>query len=1806
MESVEVINVYGPTEATIWSTCKRLDGTDLNIGTPLVNETVYILSEDNMPVPIGVSGEICIGGDGLARGYYQQPELTAEKFIPHPFLAGERIYRTGDQGRWLPGGDIECLGRNDDQVKVRGFRIELGEIEHRLKKHSAVSGAVVVAREVDSTTRELVAYVTSREELSISALRRHLAKTLPDYMIPSHFVPMERFPLTPNGKIDKKALPGLDGPGLRPEATYVPPRNDVERAITAIWESVLGRERLGVYDNFFEAGGHSLKATRIVSRAHRELGVEVGLREFFSAPTIAGLAALIRRKAPSAFIRIEPVPKRDHYEVSHAQRRLWVLDRMEDGSSAAYNMPGAYLVEGRCDIEALRHAFRALVERHESLRTTFIAVDGEPRQRIGDGSGIEMEEIDLGKGSTPQIPDLSMAMTIAAREAATPFDLERGPLLRVKLLTLAEDRRLLILNMHHIISDAWSMGVMARELRALYTAFAQAGPAAPPLPPPRIQYKDYAAWQNAMLRSDAAREDEAYWLEKLSGEIPVLDLPVDFPRPSVQTYKGATLRLPFPEETAAELRSIAREHDATLFMVLLTLLQVLLHRTTGQQDIIIGSPVAGRGHPDLESQVGFYVNTLALRNTVQGTHTFSDILELSKQTVAEAFDHQLYPFDTLVDRLALDRDVSRHPLFSVMLVTEDQEAPQPDPTGLSISALEIESAVSKLDLAFQLTQEAGGGLRLAITYNTDLFAEETVRGFASHLEELARSAVRKPGKAVRELEIIGEAERHRLLVDFNATQRDFPQGGTIIDMFKAQAAATPENIALIVPDGHSGYRQITYRELNEIVAVLACSLREQCGVRHEDLVGVIMDRSEWLIIALLGILEAGGAYLPLDPGYPAERLRYMIEDSQCRVLLTAPTAEACETHGDARAQIVNIHALLRKPASDACSLTESSGRATARADVPARPLAYVIYTSGSTGRPKGVMVEHEGFVNMSLDQIRGFGITASDRVVLFSSPSFDASLSEIFMALLCGAALVIVDRDILSNTGRFLRAVKETGITVATLPPAYLNALSRADISPLRVLITAGEPALVSDALHYARGLHYFNAYGPTENSVCATYHRVNPERAYRNGIPIGKPIANVTIHILDEDLRMAPAGVPGEICIGGVGLARGYLGMPEATAERFVSSPFNPAERLYRTGDLGRWLPAGEIEFLGRIDDQVKVRGYRIELGEIEHVLLLHPGVREAVVVARDIRTGSMSPGKPGGAGRELVAYIVGEAARSPQALRAHANRFIPDFMIPSRFVPMESLPLTPNGKVDKKALPDPHPFAAGTAASRTPPRSPLEERLADIWGDVLKQDRPGIHDNFFELGGNSLQAVQIVSKIDASLGHNLPVRALFLHPTIASLAEMMTLSPPQPVSSPPDAGDPNTEGRSGTEDKVTASPPRLPTRSLVVESRPLLSLLTSGRIAPVDAAALGYLPDSLAHASGLDRDTIRREWCDDMPVPSSILQTSMGRIAVILLPRFASEINRDEADLTRVILEAVGMASHMGARTVSLTGMLPTATDYGRTIPAAHSGALPAITTGHATTAASLVMAIEGLYKVSGRSPADELVGLVGIGSMGRASMLLMLKLLPHPREIVLSDPFTTEEDFRLMANYLTTETGFRGTFRIASSAAPPEIYDATLIVTTTNLPDILDISRLRPGCMLVDDAGTYGFNLEEAHTRAESRGDILFTAGDALHSPTPIEMLMHIPLSVRNALGLDPEVMATTFDPHEIRSCILSSLLSRHFEDLPPTIGTVKTEDCLAHHQKLTLLGFHAARLHCEEYRLSDQAIEAFRDRFGGKRR
>jgi amino acid adenylation domain-containing protein len=1366
---VKLYNLYGPTEATIeatWQEAQRgrvTAGEEVSIGRPIANTQVYVLDAEMKVVPIGVVGELYIAGAGLGRGYLHRAELTAEKFVPHPYSAsgGERLYRTGDMVRWREGGELEYVGRVDAQVKVRGFRIELGEIEAVLSNCPAISECAMAVLEQGAGDKRLVAYVVGQDnsELDSNKLRSFLKDKLPDYMIPSLFVTLDKMPLMPNGKIDRRALPQIDPLHFNIESSHLAPRTPTEEILAGIWSEMLGVGRIDLDDNFFELGGHSLLATQVVTRVRDTFGQEIALRRLFETPTLAGLAQTIELAQRAGHVPeatpIKRIARDGELPLSFAQQRLWFLDQLEP-NSAFYNISGAVRLEGTLKVDLLERTFAEIVRRHEILRTTFTLLEEQPVQVISEPAADTLPLIDLSH--LPASEHRAETARYANIEASRPFDLERGPLLRVELLRLSAEEHVLLVTMHHIISDGWSIGILIREVAALYAAYVRGEES--PLEELPIQYADFAHWQRTWLQGEVLAAQLDYWRAELADAPTLLELPIDKPRPLVQTFRGDNYPVRLSPELSAQLRDLSRRHGSTLFMTLLSAFDVLLCRYAGQEQVLIGTPIANRNRSEIEGLIGFFVNTLVLRGDVRGNPGFDELLRRVRETALGAYAHQDLPFEKLVEELHPERDMSRSPLFQVMFVLQNAPVETLELEGLSLSGVESAGETAMFELMLSL-EERGEEIVGGVNYNRDLYEAETIGRMVESYERVLRAVVADTEQRVLEIELLSEAERHQIIKGWNETQREYGAAETLHQLFAAQAERSGEAVAVV----YEGV-ELSYGELNRRSNQLAHYL-QGAGVRGESVVAVLMERSLEMIVALLGILKAGGAYLPLDPAYPQERLRFMVRDGGARVVLT----QGHVWRGQQQDPTGGVERVLRMDEQWDEVATQSAQ--AVHSGVSGEHLAYVIYTSGSTGTPKGAMNSHRAICNRLLWMQEAYQLRPDDRVLQKTPFSFDVSVWEFFWPLLTGSRLVMARPGGHLDNAYLIETIRAQRITTLHFVPSMLHAfLEEAEAGTcrsLRRVICSGET--LSAALQqrfFARvdNCELHNLYGPTEAAVDVTYWKCRAEDESRS-VPIGKPIANLHIYLLDGGGQPVPVGVSGELHIGGVGVGRGYLQRPELTAERFIPDPFSGAAgaRLYRSGDLARHLADGNIEFVGRLDHQIKVRGLRIELGEIESVLSSHPEIRESVVVVQQERAED----------QRLVAYIVGEPSPTSRELRGYLRERLPEYMVPQVYVVLEALPLTANGKVDRRALPRAESLGEA-GAEYVAPRNEVEAAITDIWQSVLGVERVGIHDNFFDLGGHSMLAIHIHRKINAALQCKLSVIDMFQYPTVDSLATFLT----------------------------------------------------------------------------------------------------------------------------------------------------------------------------------------------------------------------------------------------------------------------------------------------------------------------------------------------------------------------------------------------------------------------------------------------
>jgi amino acid adenylation domain-containing protein/thioester reductase-like protein len=1379
---VALHNLYGPTEAAVDVTDWPCDPDDprrvVPIGRPIANTQTYVLDADLRPQPVGVPGELYIGGVQVARGYWRRPELTGERFVPDPYRPGGRLYRTGDRARYLADGAIEYLGRLDTQVKVRGFRIELGEIEIALSQHPAVREAAVVAR-METQSPRLFAYVvapTGASAPTATELRTFLGAKLPDYMVPAAFVPLAALPLTPNGKVDRNALPAPDAGRPDLAAAYQAPRTPTEGKLAALWTDVLRLDRVGLHDDFFELGGHSLLATQILTRVRADFGVEVPLRRFFEAPTVAALAAAVEEQnAPTAVTSLSaaplrPVPRDGPLPMSYGQETLWFLDQLEPGNTT-YNCPAAVRMTGPLEAEALRRTFELIVHRHESLRSTFKVQDDQLVVEIMPRAPLPMAVTDLRNLSPTERE--ARARELADAEARKPFDLARGPMLRLSLLRLSDQDHIVLMTVHHIAYDGWSTGVLVHEFATLYRWLTEAVTTRPslraphqlPLPPLAVQYPEWADWQRRWLADGLLDQQLAYWKERLRGVPPLLALPTDRPRPHVWTFRGATVPLHFPPSLVAQLRALGKQEGCTLFMTLLAAFEVLLHRYTGQDDICVGSPIANRNRVEVEGLIGFVVNTLVLRGDVSGNPTFRALMRRVRDTALGAYAHQDVPFERLMQAVNPNRDVRHSSLFQVLFVLQNAPVHIPPIPGLTARLLlDGHNGTAKFDLTLGLT-EMPEGLVGIFEYNRDLFDATTIERMAGHFRRLLEEVVADAARPIGDLPLLSDDERRHIAATGEGSRcaghlnAEVATPRTLPTLFEARVTEQPDAVAVVWGD-----ERLTYRELSRRANRIARYLRGR-GVGPEALVGLYLERSVETVVGLLAVLKAGGAYVPLDPALPRDRLAVVLADSQPALVLTQQRLRSDLPFDAERVVALDVTAPPWNGLSDA----------DVESTVSPDNLAYVIYTSGSTGTPKGCMIEHRSLINAYDGWDLAYRLRELSGALVMVNFAFDVFTGELTRTLGSGGKLVLCPTEALLDPEGLLALIRREEVQYAEFVPAVMRPLLRylettgQALGPVK-LVVVGSDVWYGGEFHRLRrvlgpNVRLVNSYGLTEATIDNLYFDGTDDGLYDDGpIPIGRPYANQRACVLDARLNLQPIGVSGELHVGGAGLARGYLNRTELTAQKFIPDPYHPGERLYKSGDLARMLPSGAIELLGRTDNQVKVRGFRIELGEIEATLTQHPAVREAAVVARD-----------DGDGKRLVAYVVvAESAAAPSVtdLRSFLGGKLPEYMVPSVFMPLAALPLSVNGKVDRRALPAPDLSRPALAVEFVPPRTPTEVSLAAIWAHVLRVARVGVRDNFFELGGHSLVATQVLARVRTEFGIELPLRKLFEAPVLADFA--------------------------------------------------------------------------------------------------------------------------------------------------------------------------------------------------------------------------------------------------------------------------------------------------------------------------------------------------------------------------------------------------------------------------------------------------
>ncbi|ONF73753.1 non-ribosomal peptide synthetase [Amycolatopsis keratiniphila] len=1338
--TVPLHNLYGPTETTVdvshWTTGEAPG--PIPIGRPVWRTGLHVLDPTLKPVPTGGEGELYVDGVQLARGYFDDPVQTAQRFVASPFTPGERLYRTGDLARLRPDGAVEFRGRTDHQVKVRGFRIELEEVEAALTEQPGVDRAAVVVGEDAQGTRYLAGYVIAVEggHVDPGELRRGLLASLPEHMVPSILSVVGRFPLTPSGKLDVRGL--LTGNTAR---HHTAARTPAQEVLCEMFADALGLDEVGADEDFFALGGHSLSATRLLWRVNERFGVELPLSVIFDRPSVALLAE--RVPAPPARAVSAPIPpsgKQTSGPASFAQERLWLVDQLT-GAGAVYNLHLVAEIEGPLDVDALQRAVSACVARHETLRTCLRGDGGELRQVVRPPGPVPLGFADL-RSALPAEAARAAVDKAVADLLARPFALDTAPLLRADLLRTAEDRHVLVIVVHHVAADARAVDILAAELTACYRDD-------PPPSRSRLRYADFAAWQRTRLERGRFETDLAYWRTRLAG-LPVLDLPTDHPRPPVPSHRGASRRVEFDAAFTDRLRAFGREEGASLFMVLLAGFLVAMGRRADQSDVVVGTAVANRDRPETEDLVGFFVNMLVVRADLGAEPTLREVVRRTAAVCKEAYDHRAAPFEKVVQSLGGDRDPSRHPLFQVVFQLLGGPAPVPELPGLRTRPFPVDPPTAPFDLLFTVV-DAGGGLSCEVRYATDLWEDGTVERMAAEWAAVLAGLPADPDRGAWDLPLLSSADEATLERE-NGTALTAGPTTTMVHLVRRQAAEAPGRIALADPAG-----QWTYGELDRRAGGLAAALMA-AGVRPDAPVGLLLERSADLVTAMLAVLEAGAAYLVLDPAYPAERLALMVREARPAAVVTRGRAPSWLT-GTAIPSVPLDGPVPEGPIPD--------GR-----DIRLDGLAAVVFTSGSTGRPKAVGVPHRGVARL-VNEPDYVDFAADDVVLHLGDPAFDITTFEVWGALAHGARVVILPGDRPLGPDEVLVAVREHRPSILSLTATLFNQV--VDLDPggfggIRHLFVVGEvmdPSRTERVLRAGGPRWLHNGYGPTENTTFTTCHPMEHPPEAGAAVPIGRAIGGTTLHVLDRRLRRVAPGVPGELYVGGHGLARGYVNRPGATAARFVADPFGPpGSRMYATGDRVRRAADGTLSFLGRLDRQVKVRGHRVEPGEIENALMATGLVREAVVTAVDID-----------GDRRLVAYLVLGEGPAPAAarLREELSRHLPGYLVPNHFVLLDRLPTTPSGKLDVGALPGPEAGKRALDDDAVAPRTADERALWGIWADALKIDDFGVHDNFFALGGHSLLATVVMATVRESLAPGLPLRTLFDHPTIAGLAAVV-----------------------------------------------------------------------------------------------------------------------------------------------------------------------------------------------------------------------------------------------------------------------------------------------------------------------------------------------------------------------------------------------------------------------------------------------
>ena len=1336
LPNVTIHNEYGPTETSIGNTHLK----DINpdrpqiIGKPISNNQTFILNETKDLVPVCIPGELYISGEGISKGYLNNEQLTLEKFVDNPFIRGSKMYKTGDSARWLPDGNIEYLGRIDSQVKINGIRVELGEIEHCLTSSPLINESVVLIKK-DSLDKYLVAFYTSEQEVNVDELRDFLSLKLPSYMIPQVFIKIDKIPIASSGKADRKKLASLELT-INTERKYIKPRNETEKGLVDIFKAFFNNDQIGINDNFFELGGDSIKAITLVSRINSKLQINLSISNIIENPLISQLAKHIQNSAKESFKPIKPARQAEYYPVSSKQRRLFALQELNK-SATTYNMPSFYVIKGNVDISRLMGAFQQLVNRHETLRTYFEVRGEELVQKISPG--IEFK---------PIVKSVTEAELLEKKERfRRPFDLQKAPLLRVEIYNTA-GKHYLFIDMHHIISDGVSIRIFFDELKALYQNKT--------LPALEIQYKDYAVWEHMYLKDDMLERQRQYWLNQFKDEIPVLEFPTDYSRPATQGNEADVETLKLSASDTAALRAIARQQNITLYTLLLSIYKVLLAKYTGQDDIVVGTVNAGRDRMDVQKIIGMFVNTLALRSFPLGKKSFYEFLNEVNETCISAFDNQHFPFEKLIDELNVTRDISRNPLFDTLFVLQNFEKLNLIAGELSIERMKRGILSSKFDIEV-VVYEKNNELLFNFIYAKALFVNRTMQQLAIRFKQLIHNIILNPGALIKDLQIIGDTEKKLVVDSFNNTNADYPRDETVCSLFEKQAKKTPGNTAVIVND-----KAMSYRELDLLSNKVANFIHQKYSVKSGDKVGILLQREEMLIPSILGILKAGGAYIPIDPNFPGNRISMILEDSKINLLISRTPFLSAEIKEN------NVSIIDLNECQEEINAFESKKLNTR---IYPGSLIYVIYTSGTTGKPKGVMIEHRSVVNRLVWMQEKYPISENDVLMQKTNVTFDVSVWELFWWMFAGASVTLLKPGGEKDPDEIIKAVEKHNVTTIHFVPSllgvFLNTLTEEKFKYLISLnyvfssgeaLTANHVKMFNKTLKQNSNTRLINLYGPTEATVDVSYFECNNNDSC---IPIGKPINNTRFYILNKHNQLCPPGIAGELCIAGIQLARGYLGNEKLTNEKFIKITGIPEERIYRTGDLARWLPDGNVEYIGRIDNQVKINGNRIELGDIEHHLSSHPFIKECIVIIKTVNNENY-----------LVAYYTSDNKISSNELRDYLKSALPQYMIPHLFLRIDEIPLSSNGKADRKKLAG---LAINTQNEKKyeKPGNHTENILVSIFSKFFNNNQIGISDDFFEIGGDSIKAIALVARINKKLKTNLSISSIIENPTIKILAK-------------------------------------------------------------------------------------------------------------------------------------------------------------------------------------------------------------------------------------------------------------------------------------------------------------------------------------------------------------------------------------------------------------------------------------------------